>query len=134
VRAAPTIPVALRIHGASCEAQDGYGSTGPLWIAIKPIYSVGVDRNEYLEFQRNGKRRRAAQWWLIILASAAVGYGLALAWSFIGGVAVGSVCVLIGIELHRELERVRWLRRFPELAESPEPQWHPKIPRLPKTN
>jgi hypothetical protein len=88
------------------------------------LYPHDVDRDEFAGFKRENRRTSAIVWWLVVFGSAAIGYGVALAWSFFGGVVVGAACLLVGIEIHLDLDRSRWLKRFPELAGKLDARWH----------
>lgn len=80
-----------------------------------------MERVEFDAFRRANGRTRAITWSFVVFASVAVGYGVALAWSYLGGGAVGIALFLAGLELHLALDRARWLRRFPELRNPREP-------------
>jgi len=69
-------------------------------------------------FRRDSRRTRAIPFWLLVFISVTASYRVAVTWTFLGGAAVGAILLLICLELHLALDRARWLKRFPELADT----------------
>jgi Flp pilus assembly protein TadB len=62
-------------------------------------------------------------WWSLVLVAVAVGFVAGVALNLVVGAIVTVALVAAFQPLHLWLDRARWLKRFPELADDPKVKW-----------
>ena len=74
-------------------------------------------------YRKRYARARALIWWLLVLVALGVGYGVGVVWSLLAGGVVTVTLIASFLRLHLWLDRARWLKRFPDLADDPRVKW-----------
>jgi hypothetical protein len=77
-----------------------------------------VDPAEFPEYRRRITRQFNLLWIATTGISVGCGLFLGVVWSFAVGAVVAVVLALGGVELCKRWSKARWIKRFPELADS----------------